>query len=233
MLEQVLISAAAADAGVANACVARISGVTVFHTKHYERHLMGALQHIVDDGERFMRQPEVTGYQQQLSQLGFADTRPANERLIHHFISNGPKLINNVVDAYNTASLLFGASIGGHTASGLSGSLEIDIADGNETITPLFSRKAKTIAAGSLLYSVDGQALASIGALDADADQFKIGEQTREIILVVLGHQHTSYHHNYNVARRAADLLAETSPDSVFSVLPARVYQRRPEESIA
>ncbi|GAA5786833.1 hypothetical protein GCM10007860_22950 [Chitiniphilus shinanonensis] len=229
MIEQVHISAAAAAAGVANACVARISGVTVFQTRHYERHLLGALQHIVDDREHFMLRPEIAGYQQQLHQLGFTGTRPANERLIHHFMSSGPRLINNVVDAYNAAALLFGASIGGHAVGGLDGCLEIDIASGGETITPLFSRKAKRVAPGSLVYSVEGRALATIGALDADADQFKIDEQAREVILVVLGHQHTSYRYNYNVARRAADLLAETNPGSVFSVLPTLIDRKRQE----
>ncbi|WP_169307505.1 B3/B4 domain-containing protein [Chitiniphilus eburneus] len=228
MIEQVHISTAAAMAGVANACVARISGVTVFQSRHYERHLLGALQQIVDDKE-FMQRPEITGYQQQLGMLGFAGTRPANERLIHHFMSNGPSLINNVVDSYNVASLLFGASIGGHVADGLDGCLEIDIASGGETITPLFSRKARRVAPGSLVYSSGGRLLAAIGGVDTDADPFKIDESARDVILVVLGHQHTSYRYNYNVARRAADLLTETNPGSVFSVLPTIINRQRQE----
>ena len=141
----------AQEIGIVHPCVAKISGVN-----NTDKDKMAVFDNLIEekynqiclDFEQIIKEPQVVGYKEILEKLGYMDTTPAGMRLLTSFKEKGFKHINYLVDAYNIVSMQYCAGIGMHDAALLGDVIEIRIAEGTESIRPMFQSKEKKIKKG-------------------------------------------------------------------------------------
>ncbi|EAR09348.1 phenylalanine--tRNA ligase beta subunit-related protein [Reinekea blandensis] len=205
--------------GLQGCVAAHITGVQVAEDREsvYRTAMEARLDQLRHQYDACVQQPEVSGYQTQLAQMGYPNTEPANLRLIRSCLERGVNPILNVVDAYNSVALNYGASFGVHDAAKLKGTIEVCRAQEGRKIRPLFSKRDKKLAHGDLIYQHENQVLAAIGSRDCDADAFKITPDTTELFAMILGHEHTSVTHNRNIVNDFVSALRLTCPEVTLS----------------
>lgn len=196
--------------GIVYPCVAKISGVNNIDTDkmmEFDNLIEEKYNQICLDFEQIIKEPQVAGYKEILEKLGYMDTTPAGMRLLTSFKEKGFKHINYLVDAYNIVSMQYCAGIGMHDAELLGDVIEIGVADGTETIRPMFQAKEKKIKKGDLIYTSNGATVAWLGKKDVDSDDFKVTESTTDIVLVVLGNLHTDSEYSRCIAREIYEMI--------------------------
>jgi DNA/RNA-binding domain of Phe-tRNA-synthetase-like protein len=110
------------------------------------------------------------------------------------------------------------AGIGMHDAELLGDEIEIRIADGTETIRPMFQTKEKKIKTGDLIYTSKGSTIAWLGKKDVDSDDFKVTEYTKDIILVILGNAYTDNEYSHDIAGEIYELIKMCCRKAVMEV---------------
>ena len=180
------------------------------------------MQTLTSCPETILGRSEVRGFRELFAMMGYSKQLPAGERLIESFRRRGFKHFNNLIDAYNIASALFGAGIGMHNGSTLKTDMEVYRADGNEMIVPLFKSSKVTIKKGDLVYGQSLHPYAWLGERDVDSDEFKITDETTSLLLVVLGNAATSAAYNRDTCDKVFDLIKKTCPNAVAEFLTIR-----------
>lgn len=185
--------------------------------------------------ETILDRREVKGFEDLSAQLGYEDNRtPAGRYRIELVQKRGFRAVNNLVDAYNLASLEFGSSVGLHDVSGRE-SLEIHAyrATGAESIKPLHRGAAVRVPEGDLVYGVRVPEPALMAALgngvgteaDFDSDDFKVTDRTTSVLLVALGNAETGLDYNLALCARVLHLIRRTCPAASGTQLPLEAIE--------
>ena len=220
----------AAELGISHpaACVIRNVAVGVADgvlDEEIER-LMGILR---VSPEMILERPEVRGFDELFTRLGYRKQTPAGRRLIEGFQKRGFKRYGNLIDAYNLASAWFGSGLGMHDASLLTGDVHVFRATGHEQIVPLFKTEPVGVVRGDLVYG-DGESdgagagclLAWLGQRDVDSDAHKVQDGTTSLLLVALGNAATPEDYNRGACLKAVELIQRTCPEATAGFLKTR-----------
>ena len=200
----------AQEIGIIHPCVAKISGVNYTvegNLSKFNDRIMEKYNEICLNFDSIIKDKKVIGYKKILEQLGYSDTVPAGMRLLTSFKEKGFKHINYLVDAYNIISMQYCAGIGMHDAAFLDDVIEIKIADGTETIKPMFQSKEKKIKQGDLIYTSNNTTIAWIGKKDVDSDDFRVTQNTKDIVLVVLGNLYTNNEYSRHIVKEIYEMI--------------------------
>lgn len=112
--------------------------------------------------------------------------RPAAEALIRRVLAGKPlPKINTLVDAYNLASIKSGISIGAFDAERVCGDLVLRLARKSEEFTGIGMEKPMVLDGNEVVVS-DSEKLIAIYPY-RDADDTKLTETTRNVILLICG----------------------------------------------
>jgi DNA/RNA-binding domain of Phe-tRNA-synthetase-like protein len=164
--------------------------------------------------------PEARGFEELFGRLGHHGTVPAGTRLVESLARRGLTSHNNVVDACNIASALAGSGLGLHDAEHVLTDIHVRRARGDERIRPLFKTTVETTRAGDLIYGTVDRVMAWLGKRDVDADDFKVTEDSRFLLLMVLGNERTSSEYNRDVCLNVVRLIRKTSPTVYAQFIP-------------
>jgi DNA/RNA-binding domain of Phe-tRNA-synthetase-like protein len=164
--------------------------------------------------------PEAHGFEELFGRLGHHGTVPAGRRLVESLAKRGLTSHNNVVDACNIASALAGSGLGLHDAEHVLTDIHVRRACGDERIRPLFTTTIETTRAGDLIYGTADRVMAWLGKRDVDADDFKVTEDSRFLLLMVLGNERTSSEYNRDVCLNVVRLIRKTSPTVYAQFIP-------------
>lgn len=162
--------------------------------------------------ELILARSEVQGFRTLFKKLGYPEQISAGERLFKSFQQRGFKSYNNIVDAYNIASVLFGSGLGLHNAVNITNDIHIFCAEGNESLKPLFHETAQKVTKGDLIYAFGGNVLAWSGKKDVDSDDFKVAPDTIHLLLIALGNENTTAEYNRNACLTAIRLMRKSCP---------------------
>lgn len=171
---------------------------------------------LTNEPETFLSRPEVNGFKELFARMGYSKQIPAGHRLIESFRQRGFKSYNNIVDAYNIASALFGSGLGMHDATKITDDIHIFRASGMEQITPLFKSDSVKVSKGDLVYSSSDRILAWLGKRDLDSNDFKVTDDTGSVILIALGNAATSENYNRSVCLKVLNLIQRTLPSATI-----------------
>jgi DNA/RNA-binding domain of Phe-tRNA-synthetase-like protein len=181
--------------------------------------------------ESILNRREVRGFEDLSARLGYPSRTPAGRYRIELVQRHGFHARNNLVDAYNLASLEFCSSVGLHDVSGRQ-SLEIHVyrAAGSETIKPLGKAAPQQIPRGDLVYGFRTPEPALLAALgkgvgeeaDFDSDDSKVTDRTTSALLVALGNAETRADYNRELCERVLYLIRLTCPAATGTLLPVR-----------
>jgi DNA/RNA-binding domain of Phe-tRNA-synthetase-like protein len=169
--------------------------------------------------------------------MGYQGQVPAGERLIESCRAKGFPYHNNIVDAYNIASITFGSGLGLHDASNIiSAEIHVCRAEGNESIVPIFKNKPVSVTRGDLIYGYAADdsrivPLAWLGRRDVDADAFKVRHDSTSVLLVALGNGITSADYNRRACERAVTVMRLTCPDAAVQYLPVVTVPDRGDDA--
>ena len=75
------------------------------------------LKEINNNIENHLAKPEVTGFNEVFSKMGYENVIPAGERLVRTFSEKGMKSYGPIIDSYNITAMKYSAGIGMHDAS--------------------------------------------------------------------------------------------------------------------
>lgn len=164
--------------------------------------------------------PEARGFEELFGRLGHHGTVPAGRRLVESLVKRGLTSHNNVVDACNIASALAGSGLGLHDAEHVLTDIHVRRARGDERIRPLFKTTIEAARAGDLIYGTADRVMAWLGTRDVDADDFKVTEDSRFLLLMVLGNERTSSEYNRDVCLNVVRLIRKTSPTVYAQFIP-------------
>ena len=164
--------------------------------------------HLRNASKSILSQPEVKGFNNLFTNLGYPEQTPAGQRLIELILKRGINRYNNIIDSYNIVSALYGSGIGMHDFKDIDDDIYVRRALGHEKILPLFKNKNKKIPAGDLVYSTKDEIIAWIGKNDIDSDNFKIKNETHDILLVILGNKETSESYNLKILKKIISLIS-------------------------
>lgn len=211
MTTRLIIHESAANIGVGNACAAILTGISVSGDKTFVPALTANLNYVASRLPSLCSNRVYNGFARQLELLGYHETISACEKILKSFIANGIRSINNVVDAYNAVAIKHSVSMGVHTFEKQQ-DIHVFRSEQPMRIRPLFARKEVTIPVGDLVYSVGDSTLATIGKIDADAHDFRLTPDSHSLVVVVLGHEDTSYDFNKGVISELIESLSNVMP---------------------
>jgi DNA/RNA-binding domain of Phe-tRNA-synthetase-like protein len=153
------------------------------------------------------RDPLVASFQSILRQVGAnsSTVRPSVERLLTFALKHGDlPAINNLVDAYNVASIRSGCSLGAHDLDLLMPPVLLRLLDGSESFTPLGSDQQVPVTAGEFGYvDAANRLLCRLDVLQADLT--KVTEATVNALVIVEG----TVAHPPQILRKAFDDVIE------------------------
>jgi len=211
MKSRLIIQQSALDLGLNNACAAVVDNISVSDDQSFVSLLQSNLNHVASHLNELDANPVYEGFARQLEKLGYTNTVSANEKLLRRFIANGVRPINNVVDAYNAVAIRHGVSIGVHSYHQRD-DIHVMRSPAPRAFRPLFAKKDVMIPAGDIVYTCGDVPLASIGKVDADAHDFRLTNASSSLLVVVLGHDHTTLEFNQTVIAEFVDTLRQTMP---------------------
>jgi DNA/RNA-binding domain of Phe-tRNA-synthetase-like protein len=206
------VDAAARELGVIAPSVGIISGVRV--STEYPTECSSKLDAILRSIGGGHSSSE--GYRDVFRRMGYDTVVPAGERLLNSFLKSGLKRINNLVDAYNAVALKYVAGIGLHDAARIDGEMKIERANGSEKIVPLFQSSARSIPQGDLVYSSQQRVIAWLGKRDVDSDDFRITDDTSQVLVVVLGNRLTPPTMTKAMVHEIFDLVSLSCPSATI-----------------
>lgn len=200
------ISSAAKQAGVSHALLLVIDGLKIGEsTSDFVQRCQCQLKELPD-----LEQYNL-GMKSIIKNTTGKNKRTAGDSLRKNFKKNGFRPINNVVDAYNEASIYFGLGIGGHSLNSHDDQIIIDLANESEQIKPLFNDEIVDIEKGQLIYRIGSKPMAWIGSKDVDSDDFKITNETTKCMFVIFGHDHVTEAEVHEVSDRIINNLSESA----------------------
>jgi DNA/RNA-binding domain of Phe-tRNA-synthetase-like protein len=211
MKSRLIIRKSASDLGINNACAAVIEDITVSDDQSFVSVLQSNLNHVASHLNELDSNVIYDGFAKQLKKLGYENTVSANEKLLRRFIAKGVHPINNIVDAYNAVAIRHGVSIGVHTYH-QQDDIYVMRSQAPRAFRPLFAKKDITIPAGDIVYTCGDVPLASIGKVDADAHDFRLTKDSSSLLVVVLGHDDTTFAFNQAVIEEFVDTLRQRMP---------------------
>lgn len=211
MKSRLIIERSACELGIHNACAAVIEGIRVRNDPCFMGMLQSNLNEVASHLNDLDSNVIYSGFSRQLKKLGYENPTSANEKLLRRFIAKGAYSINNIVDAYNAVAIRHGVSIGVHNYPG-DDDIHVLRSQHSRPFRPLFARKDVTIPAGDIIYTCGDETLASIGKIDADAHEFRLTAQTTRLLVVVLGHDDTSFEFNQAVIEELVETLRQQVP---------------------
>lgn len=224
---KLLISQDVTALGIVHPVACIISKVRVTqNSAALDKEIQTLMAQLDNDPDEILQSPQVVAFRKLFSELGYPNQRPAGERLIDSFRRNGFKRYNNVVDAYNIVSALFGSGMGMHDASQIKRDITVYRSEGYEAIVPMFKTDSVPIPERDLIYAMLGpcpeggtRVIAWLGKRDVDSEEFKVTELTSSLLLVVLGNSVTSQEHNRNICLKTVDLIQRTCPSATADFL--------------
>jgi DNA/RNA-binding domain of Phe-tRNA-synthetase-like protein len=160
------------------------------------------------------QRPEAAGFIALFEQLGYAQQTPAGQRLVEGIARKGFPRYNNIVDAGNVMSAMYCSGLGLHDASELHDDIVVSRATGKEEIVPLFKDKPQRVRYGDLVYASGERLLAWLGRRDVDAHDFRITNETRSLLCLVLGNAQTHHDFNQEICEGFIQLVRLTCPDA-------------------
>lgn len=232
-VSQLVVHEDAFELGIINPVACVIEGVKVLAGS-------GALDHEVEtlmrelsgEAENILARSEVKAFNELFERMGYPRQKPAGQRLIELLLRNGFKRYNNIVDAYNIASVQFGSGLGLHDVRRIKendASVQVLRARGEEKIIPLFKKEPVSVVRGDLIYGIatapDMSLLAWLGKRDVDSDEFKVSDDTDGLLLVALGNAATSEAYNRAACQKTFELINQTCPDARITYLET-VFKR-------
>ncbi len=178
------------------------------------------LAEVADRAAAILNTPEAQGFRTLFERLGYGGQQPAGERLLLRTLDRGFRSHDNVIDAYNLASLRHAAGLGLHDAGAITTDVHVYRAMGMEQIRPLGRASPETVPSGDLLYGTAESVLAWLGRQDVDADDFKVHADSEHLLLVALGNAETSLAFNRTVCLTALQLLRKSCPEVYAQFVP-------------
>lgn len=166
-----------------------------------------------------LNRPEAAGFSELFERMGYPKQIPAGRRLVESIAKKGFPRYNYVIDACNVMSARYCSGIGLHDASSISDDIVVARATGQETIVPLFKDKPQRVREGDLTYSSGGRMLAWLGRRDVDAHEFRIVDETRALLCIVLGNERTDRGYNQAVCDGFVGLIRRVCPDVTLRFL--------------
>lgn len=141
------------------------------------------------DASAIRAAPEIAALHAVFRRIGVSPRRnqPASQRLAQMALSRGviPE-INNLVDAYNVASVRSLCCLGAHDLTRLTPPVTLRLLTGKESFVPLGASEAEPVQAGEFGYvDADNHVLCRLDVMQAD--QSKISEASSEILVIVEG----------------------------------------------
>ena len=171
--------------------IGTISGVSVERENEKIRQLKQAIYSEVrakHDVEKLKDNPVVRAYRDFYWRLGIdpTKTRPSGEALLRRVLHGGElPTISTAVDAYNLASMKTIIPISGFDMDALSPPFNVRFAEEGEPFTGIGMDRPMTLK-GNMLVLADRKRVLCIYP-HRDADQTKITEKTRKVLLVAYG----------------------------------------------
>jgi DNA/RNA-binding domain of Phe-tRNA-synthetase-like protein len=216
---KIVVERDAAALGLRNSVAVALSGIRIITESNVPVVVEQTVEALRSEAAGVLGRPEVVGFRELFAALGYRRQVPAGERLLMTVLERGFKPYNNLVDAYNVASMAFGSGLGVHDAGRIRGDVRVMRAEGTELIVPLFKSAPSRLSPGDLLYRDDSQILAWLGRKDVDSDAARVTESTSTVLLMALGNGRTSREYNAAAAERVCALLRPSCPELVVRPL--------------
>lgn len=234
-VNQLVVSEDAFDLGIINPVACLIEGIRVLvDSDALDNEIEMLMQELSREAENILARSEVKAFNELFEQMGYPRQKPAGQRLVEMLLRNGFKRYNNIVDAYNIASTLFGSGLGLHDVTRIKeNDLTVHVvrARGDEKIVPLFKKEPVSVVGGDLIYGIatssEMSLLAWLGKRDVDSDEFKVSDDTTGLLLVALGNAATSEAYNRMACLKTFQLISRTCPDARITFLNT-VVRRTP-----
>lgn len=206
MSAKLILDQSLAELNIAGACAVHISNITVDKDPKIASLLSEQLSNLKSNPE-YIDDKILLGFREQLDYLGYPSTTSSVEKLIENFSKRGARSINNIVDVCNLISLKYKVSIAAHIHSP-DQNIVVQRNDKCRGIRPMFTKKNKTIPKGDIIYTQNDQLLASIGKIDADNHDFRITDDTKDIVMIIIGNSNTTLEYNQQALAYGIDLLS-------------------------
>ena len=200
--------------------------------KVYQPTISEVMERVKKSRDSILAKPEVVGFRELFSRLGYPKTVPAGERLLS-FVDRGWKSYGNLVDSYNLPAFEDAVGIGVHDARSLADVYIVyKRAVGNETIVPSFKEKRETIKAEDLTYGFYNSErefvpLAWFGKKDVDNRDFQLQPDTTAFLLTAIGNARTSQEYNIDICKRVYTNLQKTCPEVMMELYPAQFIDNK------
>lgn len=235
-VSQLIVHEDAFELGIINPVACVIEGVKVLAGSGALDHEIETLmQKLGGEAENILARGEVKAFNELFERMGYPRQKPAGQRLIELLLRNGFKRYNNIVDAYNIASVQFGSGLGLHDVRRIKendASVHVLRARGEEKIIPLFKKEPVSVVSGDLIYGIatapDMSLLAWLGKRDVDSDEFKVSDDTDGLLLVALGNAATSVAYNRAACQKTFELISRACPDARITYLDTVVNRTSP-----
>ncbi|MGO3733037.1 MAG: B3/B4 domain-containing protein [Vagococcus sp.] len=141
---------------------------------------------------------------------------PAAEALIKTIQRKGamPK-INSIVDIYNLETVRSYLSIGAHDLTKIDFPLEFTVSKKEDIFYPIMSNEKK-VADYDFVYRDQKGILAYLGC--RDSENYKINEDTTDILFVIQGNAYTTTEYRLDALQRILDQLQECMPNISYTI---------------
>lgn len=227
VVNRLIVDADAFALGIINPVACVIEDVRVLvGSDALDNEIEVLMQELSREAENILARSEVKAFNELFERMGYPRQKPAGQRLVESLLRNGFKRYNNLVDAYNIASTLFGSGLGMHDVTRIKeqqANVEVVRARGDEKIIPLFKKEPVSVVRGDLIYGIapsgEMSLLAWLGKRDVDSDEFKVGDDTTGLLLVALGNAATSEAYNRMACLKTFQLIGQTCPDARITFL--------------
>jgi DNA/RNA-binding domain of Phe-tRNA-synthetase-like protein len=222
---KLIISPEAREVGIVNPVAAIMTNLVVVSPSPSQLIVEGeaALAVARENLDTYFSKPEVRGFRELFTALGYPHLEPAGERLVRMFSQRGLKSINSLVDAYNICALESVSGLGMHDVSGREGDICVYRATGAETIVPISKSKPEPVNPGDLVYACGADLMAWLGRRDVDADAFKVTLSTTSVAFIVLGNKHTSRDYNETIVSKCFGRIRSWAPLAIMIMLETQV----------
>jgi DNA/RNA-binding domain of Phe-tRNA-synthetase-like protein len=224
-MQKVIVHSSAYELGIRNPVACVIDGVTVQEGR-VERLDLPVTQTVeMIQAGLPLQLPEAAGFSELFERMAYPQQTPAGKRLVESIAAKGFPRYNNIVDACNVMSARYCSGIGLHDASAIRNDILVSRALGQEEIVPLFKDKPQRVRQGDMIYSCEGRLLAWLGKRDVDSNDFRITNETRSLLCIVLGNARTERAFNQNICEGFIELIRLTCPEVSARFLETEVLR--------
>lgn len=189
----------------------------------YEEEIRDITEKVLNISDETLKENEILeGYREKTRQIGRSLKRypPSAEALINNMKRRQemPR-IKTLIDIYNIGSLKSMLSIGAHDADSFEGPIRFTFTEEADSFTPV-GGGSKPVHAGDFVYRDDKGIVAYLDA--RDADDYKIVDTTKNVLLVIQGNSKTSREFREEVLGEICKNIQEVCGGEykIFSVEP-------------